>query len=126
MHFLFYCNIYFTNCLYKNLINLFKLNLIFTWLITFCFYNKSQLSPILTNNNATTSCYISKSCPYKKGNHSGGVIVSVVASSVVDRGFETKDHKTGICCFYAKHTALRSKIKTGWLVSKQNSISTHG
>jgi len=34
----------------------------------------------------------------------GGVIVSVLASSAVDRGFEpgsgqTKDNKIGICCF---------------------------
>ena len=36
----------------------------------------------------------------------GGVMVSVVASSAVDRGFEprsgqTKDYKIGICCFSA-------------------------
>ena len=43
-------------------------------------------------------------------NHIGGVMVSVLASSVqvVDRGFEpqsdqTKDYKIGICCFSAKH-----------------------
>ena len=39
-----------------------------------------------------------------QGNHVGGVMVSVFASSVVDRGFEprsgqTKDYKFGICCF---------------------------
>ena len=43
-------------------------------------------------------------------------MVSVLASSVVDRGFEprsgqTKDYKIGICCFSAKHTALRRKSK---------------
>ena len=48
-------------------------------------------------------------------------MVNVLSSSVVDRGFEpssgkTKDYKIGICCFSAKHTALRSKsIYTGWL-----------
>ena len=36
------------------------------------------------------------------------VMVSVLASSVIDRGFEpwlgqTKDYKIGICCFSAKH-----------------------
>ena len=41
-------------------------------------------------------------------------MVSVLASSAVDRGFEprsgqTKDYKFGICCFPTKHTALRSK-----------------
>ena len=44
----------------------------------------------------------------------GGVMVSVLASSVVDRGFEprsgqTKDYKIGICCFSANHTELMSK-----------------
>jgi hypothetical protein len=50
----------------------------------------------------------------------GGVMVSVFASSAVDRGFElrsgrTKDYKIGICCFSANHAALRRKSKTGWL-----------
>jgi len=36
----------------------------------------------------------------------------MLASSAVDRGFEpqscqTKDYKIGICCFSAKHAALR-------------------
>jgi hypothetical protein len=46
-------------------------------------------------------------------------MVRVLASSVVDRGFDprscqTKDYKIGICCFSAKHSALR-RAKTGWL-----------
>ena len=49
----------------------------------------------------------------------GGVMVSVFASSAVDRGFEprsdqTKDYKFGICCFSGKHAALRRKAN-GWL-----------
>ena len=45
-------------------------------------------------------------------------MVSVLASSAVDRGFEpqlceTKDYKTSICCFSAKHAALRRKGKDG-------------
>jgi hypothetical protein len=49
-------------------------------------------------------------------NRIGGVMVSVLASSAVDRGFEprsgqTKDYKIGICCFSAKHAALRRKNK---------------
>ena len=45
-------------------------------------------------------------------------MVSMLASSVIDRDVEpspgqTKDYKIGICCFSAKHVALR--IKTGWL-----------
>ena len=47
-------------------------------------------------------------------------MVSELASSLVDRGFETrsgqtKDYNIGICCFSAKHAALRRKSKTGWL-----------
>ena len=43
-------------------------------------------------------------------------MVGVLASSVVDRGFEsrssqTKDYKIGICYFSAKHAALRRKSK---------------
>ena len=46
-------------------------------------------------------------------------MVSVIALSAVDRGFEplsgqTKDYKIGICCFSAKHASLRSKSKD-WL-----------
>ena len=57
----------------------------------------------------------------------GGVVVSVVASSAVDRGFEprsgqTKDYKIGICCFSAKHTALRRKSKD-WLARNRNNLS---
>ena len=60
-------------------------------------------------------------------NRIGGVMVSVLASSAVDRGFEhrsgqTKDYKIGICCFSAKHTALRKKSKD-WLARNQNKVS---
>ena len=49
----------------------------------------------------------------KDDNCIGGVMVSVLALSVVDRGFEprsgqTNDYKIGICCFSAKHAASRS------------------
>ena len=41
-------------------------------------------------------------------------MVSVLASTAIDHGFEprsgqTKDFEIGICCFSAKHTALRRK-----------------
>ena len=54
-------------------------------------------------------------------------MVSVLASSAVDYGFEprsgqTKDYKIGICCFSAKHTALRRKSKD-WLAQNQNNVS---
>jgi hypothetical protein len=56
-------------------------------------------------------------------NHTNGVMVSVLASSAVDRGFEqTKDCKIGICCFSAKHAALRRKGKD-WFARNQNNVS---
>jgi hypothetical protein len=60
----------------------------------------------------------------------GGVMVSVLASSVVDNGFEpwssqTKDYKIGICCFSAKHAALRRKSKD-WLARNQDNVSERG
>jgi hypothetical protein len=72
------------------------------------------------NNNITKNTQMSM-------NHIGGVMVSVLASSVVDRGFEPqlgqiKDYKIGICCFSAKHAALRRK-NTDWLARNQNNVS---
>jgi hypothetical protein len=54
-------------------------------------------------------------------------MVSVLASSAVDRGFEprlgqSKDYKIGICCFSTKHAALRRKIKD-WVARNQNNVS---
>ena len=71
-----------------------------------------------------------------KRNRFGGVMVNMLASSAVDRGFEprsgqTKDFKIDICCFSAKHAALRRKNKD-WLAQNQNNVSewsdmsTHG
>ena len=57
----------------------------------------------------------------------GDVMVCVLASSAVDHGFEsrsgqTKDYTIGICCFPAKHAALRRKRKD-WLARNQNNVS---
>jgi hypothetical protein len=54
-------------------------------------------------------------------------MVSVLASSTVDRGFEprlcqAKDYKIAICCFSAKHAPLRRKSKY-WLAQNQNNVS---
>ena len=54
-------------------------------------------------------------------------MVSVLASSALDRGFEprsgrTKDYKIGIYCFSAKHVTLRRKSKD-WLARNQNNVS---
>jgi hypothetical protein len=56
-----------------------------------------------------------------------GVMVSMLASSMVDCGFEprsgqSKDYKISICCFSAKHVALRRKSKD-WLARNQNNVS---
>jgi hypothetical protein len=57
----------------------------------------------------------------------GGVMVIVLALSAINCGFEprsgqTKDYEIGICCFSAKHTALRRKSKD-WLARNQNIVS---
>ena len=57
-------------------------------------------------------------------------MVSVFVSSEVYREFEprsgqTKDYKLGICCFSAKHTALRRKIKD-LLARNQDNVSKWG
>ena len=46
-------------------------------------------------------------------NRIGGVMASVLA---------TKDYKIGICCFSAKHAALRTKSKD-WSARNQNNVS---
>jgi hypothetical protein len=63
----------------------------------------------------------------KHTNHIGGVMVRVLAFNAVDRGFEprlakTKDYKIGICCYSAKHAALRRKSKD-CLARNQDNVS---
>ena len=63
-------------------------------------------------------------------NRIGGVMVSVLASSAVDCGFEpqsgqTKNYKIGICCFSAKHAALSRKRKD-WLPWNKDNVSEWG
>jgi hypothetical protein len=60
-------------------------------------------------------------------NNIGVVIVSMLTSKVVDRGFEsrlgqTKVYKIGICCFSAMYPALRRKSKD-WLAWNQDNVS---
>ena len=69
-------------------------------------------------------------------NRIGSVMVGVLASSVVGRGFEprsgqAKVYKIGICCFSAKHATLRRKSKNLFArnqnnVSEWNNMSTRG
>ena len=51
----------------------------------------------------------------KKNHRIGGVMVSVLAG-------QTKDYTIVICCFSAKHAALRRKSKD-WLARNQNNVS---
>jgi hypothetical protein len=53
-------------------------------------------------------------------------MVSMLASSAIDRGFEprsgqTKDYKIGICCLSAKHAALRKKSED-WLARVERHV----
>ena len=68
-------------------------------------------------------CHILYSCSSSQStryfDHISGVMFGVLASSAIDGGFDplsgqTKDYKFGICCFSAKHAALRSRSKD-WL-----------
>ena len=57
----------------------------------------------------------------------GRVMVNVVASSSVDRGFESRssqcnDYKIGNCCFSERHTSIRNKGKD-WVARNQNNVS---
>ena len=57
-------------------------------------------------------------------------MVSVLASIAVNRGFEPrsgqiKDYEIGICCFSAKHAALKKKSKD-WLARNQDNVSEWG
>ena len=63
-------------------------------------------------------------------NRISGVMVSLLASVAVNCGSEpqsgqNKDYKIGICCFSAKHVALRRKIKDG-LTRIQDNVSEGG
>jgi hypothetical protein len=54
-------------------------------------------------------------------------MVSMLTSSAVGHGFDprsgqTKDYEIGICCFFAKHTALWRKSKD-WLARNQYNVS---
>jgi hypothetical protein len=57
-------------------------------------------------------------------------MVSVLASTSVDHGFESrsgqaKGYYIGICCFSAKHAALRRKSKY-WLARNKDNVSEWG
>ena len=60
-------------------------------------------------------------------NHISGVMVSMLASSGVDREIEpwscqTKSYQISMCCLFAIDTALRSKSKD-WLAGYEDKVS---
>ena len=62
--------------------------------------------------------------------HICDVMISVLASSAIYRGFEsrsgqTKVYEIGICCFSTKKVAVRSKNKD-WLAQNQENVSVWG
>ena len=59
---------------------------------------------------------------FNKMNHIGGVMLSVVERGFQSRSGQTKDYKTGSCCFFAKHAAFRKK-RTDWLAQNQDNVS---
>ena len=74
--------------------------------------------------------FLSYICLNSNKNRTGSVMVRVLASSSVYHGFEpwsgqTKDYKIGICCFSAKHAALRRNTKD-WLAQNQDNVSEWG
>ena len=59
--------------------------------------------------------------------HIGGVVLSMLSPSAIDRWFgllscPTKNNKIYVCCFSAKHTVLRCKSKD-WLPQNQDNVS---
>ena len=60
-------------------------------------------------------------------NRIGGVMVSVLTLSAVDRGFkplsgQTKDYKSCVCCFSVKHAVFRGESKD-WFSRNQIDVS---
>ena len=112
----------------NRIINLYTMiTIIYAWFKTYMTYTDKWHELVQVN---LESKYL------KIYNRIGGVMVSVLSSSAVYRGFvsrsgQTKDNTIGICCFSGKHTALRWKSKD-WLARNQNNVSewsdmsTHG
>ena len=55
----------------------------------------------------------------------GGVMVSVLTSSAVDRRFkpwsgQINDYKIGVCCFSDKHATLKTKDKDQRLIGSES------
>ena len=92
--------------------------------------NVHQIKFYLKKYNESLSSFTSLGKTLSTLELKGTALVSMLTSSVVDRGFETrlgqtKDYKIGICCFSTKRTALRRKSKD-WLAWNQDNVSESG
>ena len=101
---------------------------IYIYIFLLCSYNCMSIRILALVG--LRSLYISVPVSTQELNRIFGVMVSMLALSAVDRWFEsrlgqTKDYKNGICCFSAKHAALRRKSKD-WLAQKQDNVSEWG
>ena len=81
-------------------------------------------------NELVISAFLICSIRLEPSDRIGDVMVSVLASSAVDSGFEprsdqTKDYSIGICYFSTKHVSLRGKSKD-WLARNQANVSEWG
>ena len=103
------------------------------WLATGRWFSPGTLasSTTKTGRHDIAEILLKVAVKQQKSNQSiGGVMVSVVASSALDCGFEPRsgqaiDWKIGICCFSTKHAALRRKSKD-WLARNQHNVSEWG
>ena len=91
-----------------------------------CLFENALICAVLVLNFVYYILLLDRSFS-KIWNRIDGVMVSVLASTPVDRGFEprsaqTKNYKIGICCLSVKHTALRRKSKD-LLVRNQDNVS---
>ena len=71
--------------------------------------------------------YTSNTLFFKRLDHLGGIMGSVLASNVIDHRFksrseQTKNYEIGICCLSDKDTSLMSKGK-GWCDRNLDNIS---
>ena len=85
---------------------------IYIFLCTSCLHQKKKMSSYLIEFGHHFYIFFPFDVSFPE-NRICGVMVSVLASNAVDRGFEswsgqTKDYKIDICCFSAKHATLRA------------------
>ena len=87
-----------------------------------------KLHSHLKEHVADTVILVKLHSPLKE--HVADVVISMLLLGVVhvDRRFthrlgQTKNYKIGICCFSAKHTALRRRGNNDWLDRNQDNVT---